>query len=318
MRLAESVLAMTVTGEAPDSEEYDAIISPSDYDMELLADPTTVCLVPWVPAPNRTAQIIHDCYFADGRLVDFAPRSVLRRVRELYQQDGLEPVVAPELEFYLIAQNTDPDFPLAPPVVRSDGAGARHPDPRDRRRPDGGQFPARRSAGPGRPRVLLQKNAARSGAAAQDVRDVHGQADGQRAGQRNAHPPEHRRAPHRAQHLFQHRRLAVGRVSPLHRRAAEVPAGGDGVPGTVRELVPQTGPARRCADQHPLGARQSHGRHPGAALVARVAPRRKPRDRRRCESLRGHGGDAGVRLPGHEGAGRAERGVNRQCVRCRV
>jgi len=44
---------------------------------------------------------------------------VLRRVRELYQQDGLEPVVAPELEFYLIAQNTDPDFPLVPPVGRS-------------------------------------------------------------------------------------------------------------------------------------------------------------------------------------------------------
>ena len=119
MRLAESVLAMTVTGEAPDSPEYDAIISPSDYDMELLADPTTVCVVPWVPAPSRTAQIIHDCYFADGRLVDFAPRSVLRRVRELYAQDGLAPVVAPEVEFYLIAQNTDPDFPLAPPIGRS-------------------------------------------------------------------------------------------------------------------------------------------------------------------------------------------------------
>jgi glutamine synthetase len=119
MRLAESVLAMTVTGEAPDSEEYDAIISPSDFDMELLADPTTVCVVPWVPAPSRTAQIIHDCYFADGRLVDFAPRSVLRRVRELYAQEGLQPVVAPEVEFYLIGQNTDPDFPLTPPLGRS-------------------------------------------------------------------------------------------------------------------------------------------------------------------------------------------------------
>jgi glutamine synthetase len=119
MRLAESVLGMTVTGEAPDSEEYDRIISPSDYDMELLADTSTACLVPWVPEPARTAQIIHDCYFADGRLVDFAPRSVLRRVRELYLQDGLLPVVAPELEFYLIAQNTDPDIPLAPPIGRS-------------------------------------------------------------------------------------------------------------------------------------------------------------------------------------------------------
>ncbi len=119
MRLAESVLGMTVTGEAPESKEYAEIISDNDVDMELLADPSTACLVPWVPEPARTAQIIHDCYFADGRLVDFAPRSVLRRVRQLYAEKGLAPIVAPELEFYLIAQNTDPDFPLTSPVGRS-------------------------------------------------------------------------------------------------------------------------------------------------------------------------------------------------------
>ena len=119
MRLAESVLGMTVTGEAPESEEYSGIISDNDVDMELLADPSTATLVPWVPEPARTAQLIHDCYFADGRLVDFAPRSVLRRVRQLYADKGLKPVVAPELEFYLIAQNTDPDIPLAAPVGRS-------------------------------------------------------------------------------------------------------------------------------------------------------------------------------------------------------
>jgi glutamine synthetase len=44
---------------------------------------------------------------------------VLRRVRELYAADGLSAVVAPELEFYLIAQNVDPDLPLTPPVGRS-------------------------------------------------------------------------------------------------------------------------------------------------------------------------------------------------------
>ena len=119
MRLAESVLGMTVTGEAPDSKEYAEVISDNDVDMELLADPTTVCLVPWAEESNRTAQVIHDCYFEDGRLVDFAPRSVLRRVRELYAADGLSAVVAPELEFYLIAQNVDPDLPLTPPVGRS-------------------------------------------------------------------------------------------------------------------------------------------------------------------------------------------------------
>jgi len=120
MRLAESVLGMTVTGEAPDSKDYSDIISDNDVDMELLADPSTVCLVPWVPADaGCTAQIIHDCYFSDGRPVDFAPRSVLRHVLDLYAGLGLQPVVAPELEFYLIAQNTDPDFPLTPPIGRS-------------------------------------------------------------------------------------------------------------------------------------------------------------------------------------------------------
>ncbi|MFN7777941.1 MAG: glutamine synthetase family protein [Betaproteobacteria bacterium] len=119
MRLAESVLGMTVTGEAPDSDEYAAIISDNDQDMELLADPSTAVLAPWVQEPDRTAQVIHDCYFEDGTLVDFAPRSVLRNVRQLYADAGWKAVVAPELEFYLIAKNEDPDFPLTPPVGRS-------------------------------------------------------------------------------------------------------------------------------------------------------------------------------------------------------
>ncbi|HEU4620992.1 MAG TPA: glutamine synthetase family protein, partial [Burkholderiaceae bacterium] len=117
MRLPESVLGMTVTGEAPMNPEYLRIIAPSDRDMILRADPSTVCLVPWAVDP--TAQVIHDCYFADGALVDFAPRTVLKRVIELYHRAGLEPIVAPELEFYLIAQNTNPDEPLRPPVGRS-------------------------------------------------------------------------------------------------------------------------------------------------------------------------------------------------------
>ncbi|HEU4621025.1 MAG TPA: glutamine synthetase, partial [Burkholderiaceae bacterium] len=82
MRLPESVLGMTVTGEAPMNPEYLRIIAPSDRDMILRADPSTVCLVPW--AVDSTAQVIHDCYFADGALVDFAPRTVLKRVIELY------------------------------------------------------------------------------------------------------------------------------------------------------------------------------------------------------------------------------------------
>ena len=117
MRLPEAVVAMGVTGEFPEQGPYYDVISPNDMDMHLRADPTTVRLVPWAADP--TAQIIHDCFDRDGNLVPFAPRSVLRRVCNLYDAEGWDPVVAPELEFYLVARNTDPDVPLKPPVGRS-------------------------------------------------------------------------------------------------------------------------------------------------------------------------------------------------------
>ncbi|CAN5229183.1 glutamine synthetase family protein [soil metagenome] len=117
MRLPEAVVAMGVTGEFPETGPYYDVISPNDIDMHLQADPATVRIVPWATDP--TAQVIHDCYDKDDKLVPFAPRSVLRRVCGLFADEGWSPVVAPELEFYLVARNTDPDMPLRPPVGRS-------------------------------------------------------------------------------------------------------------------------------------------------------------------------------------------------------
>ena len=117
MRLPEAVVAMGVTGEFPEEGPYYDVISPTDKDMHLRPDPTTARIVPWAVDP--TAQVIHDCYDKDGKLVPFAPRSVLRGVCELYAAKGWKPVVAPELEFYLVARNTDPDMPLKPPIGRS-------------------------------------------------------------------------------------------------------------------------------------------------------------------------------------------------------
>jgi glutamine synthetase len=118
MRIPEIVLGMTVTGNTPTEDDaYYRAISPIDRDMVLKADPTTITMVPWAADP--TAQVIHDCHFADGRLVDFAPRTVLRRVLKLYEDKGWKPIVAPELEFYLTDKNADPDLPLKAPVGRS-------------------------------------------------------------------------------------------------------------------------------------------------------------------------------------------------------
>ena len=117
MRLPEAVVAMGVTGELPDEGPYYDVISATDRDMHLRPDPSTVRIVPWATDP--TAQVIHDCYDKQGALVPFAPRSVLRRVCALFEAEGWTPLVAPELEFYLVARNTDPDIPLKPPVGRS-------------------------------------------------------------------------------------------------------------------------------------------------------------------------------------------------------
>ncbi|WJI14302.1 glutamine synthetase family protein [Pseudoxanthomonas winnipegensis] len=114
-RLPEGIFATTVTGDYP--HDYYELTSPSDSDMFLRPDPGTVRMVPWAADP--TAQVIHDCWTKDGEPHDLAPRNVLRRVLKAYEEAGLQPVVAPELEFFLVQKNTDPDFPLLPPAGRS-------------------------------------------------------------------------------------------------------------------------------------------------------------------------------------------------------
>ncbi|MGE8281677.1 MAG: glutamine synthetase, partial [Stenotrophomonas sp.] len=114
-RLPEGIFATTVTGDFPD--DYYELTSPADADMILRPDPDTVRMVPWAADP--TAQIIHDCYTKSGQPHELAPRNVLRRVLSAYAELGLKPVVAPEVEFFLVQKNTDPDFPLLPPAGRS-------------------------------------------------------------------------------------------------------------------------------------------------------------------------------------------------------
>ncbi|MCD5362496.1 MULTISPECIES: glutamine synthetase family protein [Chromobacterium] len=113
MRLPEVVLIQTVTGDYPD----DSMLDLTDPDMVLAPDPNTLRFVPWAVDP--TAQLIYDCLRADGSPVDVAPRNVLKRVIGLFDEMGLEPVLAPEMEFYLLSPNPDPDIPLAAPVGRT-------------------------------------------------------------------------------------------------------------------------------------------------------------------------------------------------------
>jgi glutamine synthetase len=114
-RLPESILVQTVTGDYTDI--HDELVSPMDADMSLQPDASTMRLVPWVKDP--TGQIIHDCYTREGEPHPLATRNVLKRVLALYSAEGWRPVIAPEVEFYLVQKNLDPDYELEPPVGRS-------------------------------------------------------------------------------------------------------------------------------------------------------------------------------------------------------
>lgn len=116
LALPSSVFMTTITGGYP--EDSDIFQYPeSDGDLKLVPDFNTLCKVPWETHP--TAQVICDLVEKNGKYTDYTPRNVLRNVVEKYKKYNYQPVVAPEIEFYIVRKNPDPDYPLTPPVGRS-------------------------------------------------------------------------------------------------------------------------------------------------------------------------------------------------------
>lgn len=116
LALPSAVFMTTISGEYPQSGNG-FVYPEDDGDLKLVPDLSTLSVVPWESDP--TAQVICDLVHQDARVVAFSPRNVLKRVVDKYAEHGLKPIVAPEIEFYLVQKNPDPDYPLTPPVGRS-------------------------------------------------------------------------------------------------------------------------------------------------------------------------------------------------------
>lgn len=116
LALPSAIYRHTISGEYPD-ETGDFRYDSRDSDIKLVPDLSTLSIVPWETDP--TAQVICDIAGSKGEDVTYTPRNVLKNVVELYRKRGWKPVVAPEIEFYLVAKNDDPDYPLHPPKGRS-------------------------------------------------------------------------------------------------------------------------------------------------------------------------------------------------------
>ncbi|MDK4704228.1 glutamine synthetase family protein [Rhizobium sp. CNPSo 4062] len=116
LALPSAIYRHTISGEYPEETESFRY-EPRDNDLKLVPDLSTLSVVPWETDP--TAQVICDIVNSEGQEVSYTPRNVLKRIMGLYRDRGWKPVVAPEIEFYLVAKNDDPDYPLHPPKGRS-------------------------------------------------------------------------------------------------------------------------------------------------------------------------------------------------------
>ena len=114
LRLPQSIFLQGINGAYP-ALSKDKL--PCDDDMLLIPDVSTIRRLPWAESPS--AQVIHDCVDKSGSPITFSPRYVLRKVLDLYHAEGWKPVIAPELEFYLVAANPDSTQPLTHPVGRT-------------------------------------------------------------------------------------------------------------------------------------------------------------------------------------------------------
>ena len=112
LAIARAVAIQSYTGDFPDYRFY----GEHDPDVTLEPDLSTLRPVPWAKTPR--ALVLCDCVDHDGGYSPIAPRSALRRVLEGYARLGLQPVVAPELEFYLFRPSANPDAPFQPPELR--------------------------------------------------------------------------------------------------------------------------------------------------------------------------------------------------------
>jgi glutamine synthetase len=111
--LPNSIFFQTITGDWAEAAT-DGFTEP---DMILRPDLDTATAAPW--AVDGTLQVIHDAFDLTGNPIGAAPRNVLKRVVALYQARGWTPIVAPEMEFYLVGRNTDPAKEIVPMMGRT-------------------------------------------------------------------------------------------------------------------------------------------------------------------------------------------------------
>src|SRR6185312_12806195 len=108
--LPGSILVCDTRG--ADVEETGLVFGDGDADRRGMPVPGTLVPAPWLG--DDVAQLMLSLHELDETPVDLDPRHVLQRVLDRYKADGLTPVVACELEYYLVDLERGPAGELRP------------------------------------------------------------------------------------------------------------------------------------------------------------------------------------------------------------
>lgn len=114
LRLPQATYTIAAHGEFTFNDSVAAV----ERDLVLVPDLSTLHITPWTQ--ETTAGLICDTRLSSGEPFDLAPRQLLKNVIALYHERGWEPIVGPEVEFYLIAKFKDA---MAQPSAPEGAAG---------------------------------------------------------------------------------------------------------------------------------------------------------------------------------------------------
>lgn len=101
LKMPLSTLGFDVWGRDPFAWVYDD----GDADGICEADADSLALVPWLKRP--TAQILLSLKHVSGEPCNYDPRVILRQLSKRFNQHGLTPVLATEMEFFLFRNDSD-------------------------------------------------------------------------------------------------------------------------------------------------------------------------------------------------------------------
>ncbi|GGO76676.1 glutamine synthetase [Marinobacterium nitratireducens] len=122
VNLPASLFSLDITGSTVESCGLGLEIGEPDFPCH--PEPGTLKIAPWQRRPM--AQLMMHMYEEDGSPFFGDPRHVLARVLKKFDALGYKPVVAVELEFYLLDQQRDADGRPQPPLSPKSGKRDEH------------------------------------------------------------------------------------------------------------------------------------------------------------------------------------------------